>query len=241
MDTLCADFAKLDMGVTPVVIDIECFRYSKEKWIVKEMAVSGPYLDSVTFGPPFPASFLPDTHVRAYTWLTDNLHGLMWDIGDLPYEHLALYVESIKLRHPITHFQFYAKGLEKCKYLSSLFDRPFINLDELRCPVASAKKSLCSSFPCKGIHMNGNHCARNKAAFHILPTFSSVSCGGNEWPQTILSHDCQATLINRNQEMLVRVEKLEIRETHEPDKKLLVKNCITLTPSECRRLTKLVM
>ena len=164
MDGLCTAFSKLNLGSKPVVIDVECFRYSKEKWVVKEMAVAGPYLDSATFESPFPFHYLPESHAKAYTWLTDHLHGLMWDCGDLPYSHLSLYVESIKLRHPIALFQFYAKGLEKCKYLSRLFDRPFINLDDLQCPVASKKIASCTSFPCKGIHLNGNHCARNKAA-----------------------------------------------------------------------------
>lgn len=67
--------------------------------------------------------------------------------------------------------KFYAKGLEKCRLLESIFHHHFIDLDELQCPSAvQLKKQIkdqilceCSSFPVEhGLKMV-QHCAQKKA------------------------------------------------------------------------------
>ena len=153
----------------PVVLDLECFRHGKSSWIVKELAVAGKYVDSITFKPPHPFTYLPSDTAKAYVWLTDNLHGLFWDSGDLPYNQLFRFVESIKLRFPFSDYQFYAKGSEKCQFLAELFDREVNNLEDFDCPTipvdGSSRYWICESYPCRASHFDGKHCARNKAGY----------------------------------------------------------------------------
>ena len=99
---------------------------------------------------------------KAYTWITKNLHGLHWDSGVYPYEKLALFVESVKLRY--SESTFYAKGLEKCIYLETLFQKPFINLDDLGCPKITSLAHY--NVQCGQLsvgHSQTHHCARKKS------------------------------------------------------------------------------
>ena len=148
--------------MTNVVIDIECFRHRNYEWIVKEIAVYGDYLDSMTFQPTQPFNTLPEKVQKAYLWLTNNFHGLDWNSGDYSYKRLPFFVESIKLRYPESVF--FAKGFEKSVFLSKLFERQFIDLDDLRCPRLN-QLSDCGSQCVKNstAHSLSNHCARKKA------------------------------------------------------------------------------
>ena len=146
---------------TPVVIDIECFRFRNREWIVKEIAVYADYLDSVVFQPPYPFQALPYNVQKSYSWLTRNLHGLLWNAGDYPHERLLSFVESIKLRYP--NSLFYAKGLEKTSFLSRLFGRDFYDLEDFGCPRIDQLKT--SNVYCRNssfTHSSSTHCARKK-------------------------------------------------------------------------------
>lgn len=146
---------------TPVVIDIECFRYRNLEWVVKEIAVYGDYLDSMVFKAPYLFNTL-ETHVqKAFRWLTNNFHGLDWNSGDYPYERLQMFVDSIKLRYP--NSTFYSKGFEKTVFLSRLFGRDFIDLESMKCPrynQLSATDTRCTRN--SSAHLDSDHCARKK-------------------------------------------------------------------------------
>jgi hypothetical protein len=104
---------------------------------------------------------------KSFTWLTNNLHGLRWEGGQYPHDRLSWFVESIKLRYP--HSLFFAKGFEKCVFLSRLFNREFTDLEDVNCPKISELETLdiCCGNPFS-IHSNSGHCARKKArAFAI--------------------------------------------------------------------------
>jgi hypothetical protein len=155
------------MNEAVVVIDIECFQHRNQACVVKEMAVYGDYLDSIVFREAQPFHTLPFIVQKIYSWLTNNLHGLSWHTGDYPYDRLLSFVESIKLRYPKSFL--FAKGLEKSKFLSRLFERDFYDLNDFGCPrIDQLKHSniYCrSSSPARS---SGTHCARKKAnAFGI--------------------------------------------------------------------------
>ena len=147
---------------TPVVIDMECFRSRNRQWIVKEIAVYGDYLDSVILQKPYPFQTLPCNIQKSYSWLTNNPHGLCWNAGNYPYDRLPSFIESIKLRYPKSLF--YAKGIEKGKFLSDLFDRDFYDLEDLGCPRIDQLKTS-NIYCCNSslFHSSGTHCARKKA------------------------------------------------------------------------------
>ncbi len=146
-----------------VVIDIECFRHSALDWIVKEMAVSGAYLDSMSFKEPISFEELSKPARRSHAWVTANLHGIPWYSGQYEHDRLYSYVESIKLRYPGARF--YAKGEEKCEFLNRLFKKKFHNLDDVGCPrvdqLNTSDFTYCPSYPL--IHSKNLHCARRKA------------------------------------------------------------------------------
>lgn len=147
-----------------VVVDVEWFRYKKEPPFTKEIAISGDYLDSIILKPPRNFYDLDCRHKNAFNWLIQNMHGLFWDSGDYSYLHLIRFVESVKLRYGESCI-YYAKGYEKCIFLSSLFGKPFMNLDTLGCPQVTNAAYTCS-FESKVHQSRGNHCARNKAHFY---------------------------------------------------------------------------
>ena len=145
-----------------VVVDIECFRYRNKEWIIKEIAICGDYLDSITVKPPHALDLLSPDVCKAYTWITKNLHGMHWNSGDYPFNRLALFVESVKLRYP--NSKFYAKGFQKCVYLKELFHREFIDLDDLNCPKIT--NLFFSKVKCNKLsvfHSQTHQCARRKA------------------------------------------------------------------------------
>ncbi len=149
---------------TPVVVDIECFRFRNKEWIVKEISVCADFLDSIILQQPYPLSTLPLKVQKAFAWLTGNLHGISWSSGDYPYSYLQSYVESVKLRYP--NSPYFAKGFEKCIFLSQQFDKQFNDLEDLGCPsvihlpppdtVSCVRNSLS--------HSLSFHCARKKSS-----------------------------------------------------------------------------
>ena len=143
-----------------IVIDIEYFRYRNQTWIIKEIAIYGDYLDSMVFLAPQPYYSLSENIRKSYSWITKNIHGLEWNSGDYPYCRMYLYIESIKLRYPNSIF--YSKGFEKTIFLSDLFNRQFIDLDDIHCPKitnTSDNNTICK-------HSQSNYCARRKVVFY---------------------------------------------------------------------------
>jgi hypothetical protein len=146
-----------------VVIDIECFRFRSKPWVIKEIAVSGDYLDSIVLKPPYALETVNTFVKKAYAWITLNLHGLQWDSGEYKYERLEMFVQGLNLRYPQS--QFYAKGSEKCMLLEKLFQRSFIDLDILDCPKITELcylKVFCGGNQSLS-HSQSHHCARKKA------------------------------------------------------------------------------
>ena len=121
-----------------VVLDLECFRHRKEKFIVKEFGIcTEDYNDCVLFSPPSKFSDSTNPQKTSISWLSKNLHGLDWNSLHLspyiyPYIYLTQIVQSVRLRNP--RAVYYAKAFEKSQLLSELLDCPVIDLNTLKCP-----------------------------------------------------------------------------------------------------------
>ena len=135
-----------------IVLDIEL----TDKNIIKEL---GLFIDGSVQGFSFcpPETFKPN---KQTTWNTRHLHGIAWSSGKLDYDKLFAIFYGIK----VMNAEVFAKGLEKCKLLTSLLGQNVENLDNYGCPkIQDLEHSLCncSSYPFR--HKTRLHCAERKA------------------------------------------------------------------------------
>ena len=153
-----------------MVIDVECFRYRTHDFIIKEIAVCGDYLDSISLQAPFPMSIATGDMKRVHGWYTDNLHRVPWYSGQYPYERICSFLRAIMLRYPDSAY--FAKGTEKCQLLDRLTNRKFIDIERHGCPRVDQLDfdKIITSIPCTSfprVHNSTLHCARKKAkAYH---------------------------------------------------------------------------
>ena len=110
------------LGERSVVLDVEGFRYKKNAFVVKELAITfSDYSDRLIFLPPVNFNILPKLEQKAYNWLTNYLHGLHLENGDYLYINLNQILQTFVLRNPGAVF--YAKGKEKTEFLAKYLDR----------------------------------------------------------------------------------------------------------------------
>ena len=63
-----------------LVIEFEVFRHKSQQFIPKEISVRGAnYQDTILLQPPVKFSLLAENK-KTYAWLTDNLHGIVWEL-----------------------------------------------------------------------------------------------------------------------------------------------------------------
>ena len=118
------------------------------------------------FLPPTSYSELTTQQKQSFSWLSRNLHGIDWDIGNYPYIYLTQIIQSVRLRNPGAIF--YAKGAEKVKFLSELFECPVNDLNSLECPSISVNyfTQNCQNHS-KGKNIFNKYCAKEKAIFYF--------------------------------------------------------------------------
>ena len=104
-----------------IVLDIEL----TDKNVIKEMGV---FIDGSVQGFSFcpPKAFKPN---KQTTWNTSHLHGIAWSSGKLDYDRLFSVFDDIEIMNAAV----FAKGLEKCRLLSSLLGQNVENLDDYGC------------------------------------------------------------------------------------------------------------
>ena len=144
-----------------VVVDVELFTNGvvKEIGIYKNGAAIG-----LSFLPPYIMNFLSDKEKRQCAWLTNNLHNIEWNSGEIPYHHLQETLDIVTNSDSINFFtnpngstnnyyvrlisdcvgwnvqkapadiKFFSKGIEKCKLLESIFNRKFYDIADYGCP-----------------------------------------------------------------------------------------------------------
>ena len=124
------------------------------------------YLDCVSFLPPTSCSELTTQQKQSFSWLSRNLHGIDWDIGNYPYIYLTQIIQSVRLRNPGA--KFYAKQAEKVNFLSELLECPVIDLNSLECPSISVNyftQNCQNHSNCKNIF--NKQCAKENAIFYF--------------------------------------------------------------------------
>ena len=140
-----------------MVVDTEL----TEKNINKEL---GLFVDGSLKGFSFcpPKTFKPN---KQTTWNTRHLHGSAWRTGKLDYEKLFAVFYDIKVMNTVV----FAKGLEKCRLLTTFLGQIVENLDDYGCPkiqnlVKTGGLWICSSYPFR--HKTRLHCAERKAKMY---------------------------------------------------------------------------
>ena len=140
-----------------IVLDIEL----TEKNIIKE---PGLFIDGSLQGFPFcpPKTFKPN---KQTSWKTKHLHEIAWSSGKLDYDKLFAVFYDIK----VMKAEVFAKGLDKCRLLTSLLGQSVGNLDDYGRPklqdlVKLDSLWICSSYPFR--HTTWLHCAERKATVY---------------------------------------------------------------------------
>ena len=84
-----------------LVIDFEGFRHKSQQFIPKEISVRGAnYQDTIILQPPVKFSLLAEENKKTYAWLTDNLHGIVWEAGNYDHTFIFNFFNALKLRFP---------------------------------------------------------------------------------------------------------------------------------------------
>ena len=113
-----------------IVLDLEGFKLKSLGFIIKELSLCSSYNDTIFFKPPLKFADLPAHDSHTVISLTNNLHGLDWDEGDIPYCDLKTICLSFSFR--FTRKKLFAKGIEKCELLSKLLHKTVYNLEDLK-------------------------------------------------------------------------------------------------------------
>ena len=137
-----------------IVLDIEL----TEKNIIKEL---GLFIDGSLQGFLFcsPKTFKPNKNTTSNI---SHLRGIAWSSGKLDYEKLFAVFYDIK----VMNADVFAKGLEKCRLLTSLLGQNVKNLEDYGCPknqdlVKTDSLWICSSYPSR--HKTRLHCTERTA------------------------------------------------------------------------------
>ena len=137
-----------------IVLDLKL----TEKNINKEMGIFiDGFLQGFSFCPP--RKFKPN---KQTTWNTRHLHGLARSSGKLEYEKLFAVFYDIKLMNA----EVFAKGLEKCRLLTTFLGQNVKNLDDYGCPRIQDVVKMDSLWNCPSYafrHKTRPHCAERKA------------------------------------------------------------------------------
>lgn len=110
-----------------LIVEFQAFRNNEDEFVVKELAVGDLHgrLRRFLFYPPYPQSELHHRIQISNKWCTDNLHGIEWDDGNLPYSDLSeiLFSATNPYRSIVT------KGRTKSVWLSAFLKRKVFDLD----------------------------------------------------------------------------------------------------------------
>ena len=104
-----------------IVLDLEGCKLKSLGFIIKELSFCSSYNDTIFFKPPLKFTDLPAHDRQTVIWLTNNLHGLDWDEGDIPYCDLKTICLSFSFR--FIRKNIFAKGIEKSVSSSVSFQK----------------------------------------------------------------------------------------------------------------------
>ena len=107
-----------------IVLDLEGFKLKSLGFIIKELSLCSSYNDTIFFKPPLQFADLPTHDRQTVIWLTNNLHGLDWDEGDIPYCDLKTICLSFSFR--FTRKIFLPKALKSVSSSVSFYKKLFV-------------------------------------------------------------------------------------------------------------------
>ena len=95
---------------------------------------------------------------KTYAWLTDNLHGIVWEAGSYDHTFIFNFFNAPKLGLP--NSTVFRKGTEKCTFMKNFFFS-VVDFNTLSCPKVSQlsySSRVCSNQNCYKL----NHYAQEK-------------------------------------------------------------------------------
>lgn len=141
------------------VIDFQGYRTASNSLIVKELSVvSLDYGSSWHWFIKPPQDVNQDVeYLKTNLWVKKNIHGLEWNIGDIPYEDLKPILQDVTADFDTL----WGKGLEKCNLIEELIGRAVYDLHDFDCPNL---KQLKNDKPTCDFHINSSFvCSLNQA------------------------------------------------------------------------------
>lgn len=110
-----------------LVLDIQAFKISGNKFLVKELAAfDGLRTCHYVFRAPFAFDRLPLEYRKQALWLMKNHHSIEWEAGSTP-SHL---LRDILLYVTKSFSEVYVKGKEKAEFLKKYLTIPVLELPE---------------------------------------------------------------------------------------------------------------
>ena len=133
------------------------YRANREKHSSRTVIFIDCSLQGFSFCPS--NTFKPN---KQTTWNTSQLHGVAWSSGKLDYDKLFAVFYDIK----VMNAEVFAKGLEKCRLLTTFLGLNVENFDDYGCSKIQDVVKVdilwnCSSYPFR--HKTRLHCAERKA------------------------------------------------------------------------------
>ena len=107
-----------------IILDLEGFKLDSLGFIIKELSLCPSYNDTIFFKPALKFADLPAHDRQTVIWLTNNLHGLDWDQGDILYCDLKTICLSFSFR--FTRKNFLPKALKSVSSSVSFYKKLFI-------------------------------------------------------------------------------------------------------------------
>lgn len=139
------------------IVELNGFRDEHSRFIVKELSINSPSsIEFYIFKPPHQCQ-----DIVTNTWLTKNFHGLNYNEGNVEYNQLRKILQQATALSLLV----YAKGSEKCSFISSLIDKPVFDFNHFPC--TKKIKHLVKMYPSDttcGNHIIGteNSCSNVK-------------------------------------------------------------------------------
>lgn len=127
------------------------------------LSTSGEIQYTWSFQPPYAwQDMLPEIR-RKSMWTCRHMHQIEWNDGNEPYDHLVSNVKVVL--PPEAEARLFTKGIRKAEFLTTILNRPVLELGQLGCPRIGQLKE--TPFKCQNQdlgmrHRRGCRCATVK-------------------------------------------------------------------------------
>ncbi|KAK3919706.1 Calbindin-32 [Frankliniella fusca] len=128
--------------------DMQMLRGAKDEYVIKEFSLYSSQYDgsrgTTIFKPPYAETILTPEQRKRNTYISRHIHGLKWNSGTVPYEHLGDMIQDL-LRD---YNRIYVKGVEKLRLLLGYAPPGVLvyNIERDGCPRLKTLPKLFVSF-----------------------------------------------------------------------------------------------